>query len=198
MTENSELTELLNTTITLHLEEKSDNIILSEINNEEVIKDEIVKEEINNEIIKKNFVELIEYFLQKEEENTTIHISPTIKKFLLIFCKESSKFLESIEYSLQKIILDDKINTKDITEIILLVNKVYTEITNKKTLQKNIEYYELIKTLLHICFIIYLDTNKIENTELLNNALNIINVSIDLIKLKPIKPLKFNCFKFIF
>ena len=94
---------------------------------------------------------------------------------------------------MQKIILDNKINMKDIPEIIRLLNNAYSKINNIKKLHISIEKYELVKTLLHICFIIYITQTKVDNSELLLNLLYIIDVGIDLIKLTPVKNNCFNC-----
>ena len=61
-----------------------------------------------------------------------------------------------------------------------------------------IEPYELIKILLHLIFVVYIETNKVNNSQLLLDLLQIIDSSIELIKLTPIKNINigfFNCFK---
>jgi hypothetical protein len=118
-------------------------------------------------------------------------------KYFLILCKEKSEFFADIDASLKKIILDDKIDTKDIPEIIVLVTKVYEIIKSDKAVPK-VDPYELIKTLLNMVFTLYIETNKVQNKELAIELLKIIDVSIDLIKLKALKPPKIGCFNSLF
>ena len=61
-----------------------------------------------------------------------------------------------------------------------------------------ISIYEIIKTLIHLGFIVYIETNKVENSQLIIDMLNIIDSSIDLIKLSPIKPDKCGCINKLF
>lgn len=159
---------------------------------------EALLETTKDVVIKQQFIELVEMFLNEEPDKMTIQLSPDIKKYLFILCKESPELFESFESSLKQIILDNKIDTKDIPEILILVNRVYSEINSKQKLQINIDPYELVKTLLHVVFVVYVETNKVENSELLLNVLNIIDASIGLIKLKPTKPLKVGCFTCLF
>lgn len=154
---------------------------------------EIITEDKPSEV-KVEFVEFIDKFLFQKPDNVPITLSRDIQHYIWLLCKESPELINNIGFSIQKIISDNKIDTKDVPEILLLVNKVYSEINGKKNIQLNIQPYELIKILLHICFIVYIENNQIENTEIINNVLNIIDASISLIKLTPCKPLKVGCF----
>ena len=188
---------VLSATITLNVGENTEESkALLETTNDVVIGD--TSTEMKTEVVKQLFIELVEKFLFQQPENMSIKLSPGIQKNILLICKELPEIFKSVESSLNNIISDNKINTKDIPEILVLVNKVYCEINNKKTLQVIVEPYELLKKILHIGFVVYVEHNKIENSELLLSFLNIIDTSIDLIKLRPSKPVKVGCFTCIF
>jgi hypothetical protein len=143
----------------------------------------------------KTFIQLFEVFLNNDQNSLVkfnVKLRPEVKKFFLLLCKESPDLFGIFEETLKRIILDDKINTKDIPDILLLVSKVYNTIKVNKGLP-TVDPYELIKSLLQVSFIVYIETNKIENTKLLVDLLKIIESSIDLIKLTPIIPKKFGC-----
>ena len=155
------------------------------------------------EITKLTFSQLVESFLNENKLHTlSMTVSPEIQKYLLLLCKEQSCFFSDVEISLNKIILDNKIDTKDIPEIILLVAKVYEIITADTTVStkvvSKVDPYELIKTILNIVFTLYIETNKVQNKQLATELLKIIDVSIDLIKLKSINLPKIGCLHSIF
>jgi hypothetical protein len=172
---------------------------MSEINSKYKINVcEEMKEEMEEELeeVMKTFVQLVENFLNKQEK-TNIKLTPEIQKYFLILCKESPDLFGDFEQTLKKIISDDRINTKDIPDILVLVSKVYKVINENKGIPM-IEPYELIKILLHLTFVVYIETNRVNNSQLLLDLLQIIDSSIELIKLTPIKNInirRFNCFK---
>lgn len=184
---------VVNATVNVHIEENiEESKALLETTNDVVIGNTSV--ETKTEDVKQLFIELVEKFLLQPPKNMSIKLSPGIHKNILLICKELPEIFKSVESSLNNIISDNKINTKDIPEILVLVNKVYCKINNKKTLQVIVEPYELLKKILHIGFVVYVEHNKIENSELLLTFLNIIDTSIDLIKLRPSKQVKVGCF----
>ena len=63
---------------------------------------------------------------------------------------------------------------------------MYEIITADTTVSTKVDPYELIKTILNIVFTLYIETNKVQNKQLATELLKIIDVSIDLIKLKSI------------
>jgi hypothetical protein len=150
----------------------------------------------------KTFLKLFEIFLTQDEsilgENVkkfSIKLTPEIQKYFLLLCKESPEIFGLFEETLKKIILDDKIDSKDIPDILVLVSKIYKMIKENKGIP-TIDTYELIKTLIHLGFIVYIETNKIENKDAVLDLLRIIDASIDLIKLTPIIPKRgWLCFK---
>jgi hypothetical protein len=151
------------------------------------------------EITKITFSQIVESFLNENKLHTlSIPVSPEIQKYLLLLCKEKSCFFSDVEISLNKIILDNKIDTKDIPEIILLVAKVYEIITTDTKVDSKVDPYELIKTILNMVFTLYIETNKVQNKQLATELLKIIDVSIDLIKLKSINLPKIGCLHSMF
>jgi hypothetical protein len=160
----------------------------------------ISKNDVMIEITKIAFSQLVENFLNQNKDNSDalrIKLTPNIQKFFLLLCKEKPGFFADVELTLTKIILDDKINIADIPEIIILVTKVYEIIKTDKGVPQ-VDPYELIKTLLHMIFVLYIETNNIQNKALTTDILNIIDVSIDLIKLTAIKMPTLGCFKSMF
>ena len=152
------------------------------------------------DITRITFSQMLENFLNQNKdklESLSIKLTPEIQTYLLILLKDKSSFFNDIDSSLKKIILDDKIDLKDIPEIIVLVTKVYKIINTDKGIPK-VDPYELIKNILHIVFTLYIETNKVQNNELATDLLKIIDVSIDLIKLKAIKPPKIGCLSKLF
>jgi hypothetical protein len=180
--------------INVHVEEEKEDIKI-----EEELK---VEEELKAEEELKTFLQLFEIFLTQDQsilaEKFTkfdLKLTPEVQKYFLLLCKESPDLFGSFEETLKKIILDDRVNSKDISDILVLVSKVYRIIRENKGVPI-IDSYELIKTLIQLGFIVYIETNKIENPQLLLDLLKIVESSIDLIKLTPIIPKKgWLCFK---
>jgi hypothetical protein len=161
---------------------------------------EIVTNEVVVEIVKETFSQMLENYLNQNKdklETLSVKVTPEMQKYFLLLCKDKSGFFYDIETTLKKIILDDKIDTKDIPEILVLVTNVYAIVKKDKSVPK-VDPYELIKSLLNVVFIIYIETNKVQNKELVTDLLKIIDVSIDLIKIKAIKPPKVGCFSKLF
>ena len=181
------------------VEEKIDiNEISTNVENREEIKD-VVKEELNKEVIK-TFVQSIQFFLTQDTSNLekmNINLTPEIQQYFLLLCKEMPDIFGSFELSLKNIILDNKINTKDIPDILVLVSKIYNTVNSNKSVSIS-DPYELIRMLLHIVFVVYLETNNVNNSEFLLEALKIVDSSIELIKLTPLVPKKNGCFNKLF
>jgi len=176
--------------------EEEKKSMLAEDKKEIVEEKEDKKLEENSVESIKTFIQLFEIFLNKDQNSLVqfnIKLTPEIQKYFLLLCKESPDLFGVFEETLKRIILDDKINTKDIPDILLLVSKVYNTIKTNKGLP-TVDHYELIKSLLHIAFAVYLETNKIENSLLILDLLNIVDSAIDLIKITPIVPKKMGCF----
>jgi hypothetical protein len=150
-----------------------------------------------NEIIEQITQCTFHQIFEKTLEHESCKISPEIKQYILLLCKENTVFFSDVEDSLKKIIIDDKINTKDIPDIIMLVGKIYEIISSKNNTSK-IDPYEVIKILLQNIFVTYFNINNINNSELEANILHIISVSIQLIKMQSFKPSKKGCLSRLF
>lgn len=169
--------------------------IVEENKKEEKNDDGKKEEEKMDEDKVKTFVQLFELFLTQDQNNLlkfNIKLTPEVQQYFILLCKESPELFGTFEENLKKIISDDKINTKDIPDILLLVSKVYSIIKTNKGIP-TIDPYELIKSLLHVALAVYIDTNKIENSLLLLDLLNIVDSSIDLIKMTPIVQKNVGC-----
>jgi hypothetical protein len=174
--------------------------IVSSLNETKNTVTEVTTNEVISGITKITFNQIFENFLNQSEaelNNFRIKLTPEMKTYFLLLCKNKPDFFKEVEVSLKNIIMDDKIDTKDIPEIITLVSKVYGIIKGDKNVPK-VDPYELIKTLLKQLFIIYTETNKIHNAELVIALVSIIDASIDLVKLKSIKVPKIGCLNSIF
>ena len=159
-------------------------------NNLEVNNLEVNNLEVNNledSVLESNeYVMVIEYILLQEADNINgnIKLTPEIKKYFLFLCKETPSLFGIVEESLKKIILDDKIDAKDIPDLINVVSNIYNIIKHKEN-KPNIDIYDLIKTLIHLSLFVYIETNKVKNLELLDSLMKIVDMSIDLIKIQP-------------
>ena len=176
--------------------------IINEIVNE-VVSQPIVNEIVNepiiliDEITKITFCQIFENFLSKDNTQLSeynITITPNMHKYFTLLCKENNSIFNEIELTLKTIISDDKIDIKDVPNVIVLVTKIYNIIKNNKYVP-NCDPYELIITLLKVLIILYIKTNKIGNEQLVGELDEIIKASTDLIKLKAIKRSIFSCLK---
>jgi hypothetical protein len=146
----------------------------------------------NNQEVQ-NLVGLIEKILNDDTNNLTIKLPTDVKKYFLLLCQEKPSVFGTIENDLKNIILDNKIDTKDIPEFISLVSNVYSIIKYKKY-SLNIDIYDLIKEMLNISFVVYIETNNIKNAKLLGDLLRIADISIDLIRIQPFANKTKSCF----
>lgn len=154
-----------------------------------------VDEEKKEDVLVKTFLQLFELLLTQDQSNLekcSVKLAPEIQQYFLLLCKETPDLFGTFEETFKKIILDNRIDTKDIPDILLLVSKVYN-ITKENKGCPMVDPYDVIKSLLHLALVLYLETNKVENPQLLIDLLKIVETSIDLIKMKPIKPKKVGC-----
>ena len=154
------------------------------------------------------FQAIFENFLQKskgELDKLNIILNPNLQQYLLLFCKENPNFFTEIENIFKAIIKDNVINSKDIPQILNLVVKVY-ELTKSKKQVPNVDPYDLIELMLRILFVSYMQSlenpDNSNNEELANQLteqiINLIRVSVELLKLPAIKNATkgcFSCFK---
>ena len=181
--------------------EKTVNVVEETVNvvEETVEKTVNVVVEVAKETVFSTLLDLLSNVLNVKAnlDNFKIPIKPEIKECLLVLMKEQPVFFDQCDISLKRIISDNKVDTKDIPEIIALVSKLYVVIKKTKKNSKKIDTYELIKTILHILFILHMQHHNIKNDELTNSIINILDASIDLLKLNSsLKSLKTpNCLK---
>jgi hypothetical protein len=206
-------------------EVKEEVVIKEEVAVKEEVKEEVaVKEEVKEEVVNdlltvdksqeikeptdildpttteltpNTFQQIFENLLSTDTNTLNITIKPEIKQYLLLLCKNNEAFFVDVEESLKKIIIDNKINTKDIAEIMILVTKIYEQIKARKQDPK-IDPYEIINTLLHTLFLVYFQANNVDNPELEDIILHIIDVSLRLIKLQSFTHSKKGCLSSIF
>jgi hypothetical protein len=172
---------------------KIDNLELDNLELDNLEIDEIKSE---NDVTCKPFVEICNKFLTQDKSILSkfdLELTPEIQQFVLSLCKESPDLLETIDETLKNIMLDEKIDTKDIPNFLILVKNVYNIIIKTKGIP-NIEPYDLIKILLHLILVIHFNTNKVNYKETLTNLLTLVDTSIDLIKLTPFLNKKNKCF----
>lgn len=159
---------------------------------------QINKQEVLFEITKITFHQIFENFLgQNKATLKTFNGSLTreMRKYFLFLCRQRPNLFTQLELSFKKIIVDDKIDMKDIPEIIVMVKIIYKVIKKDNYLIATIDRYDIIKTLLQLLFMIHASKNGIHNAELMDNINKIIETSIELIKLRSFK--KPNVFSYI-
>ena len=114
----------------------------------------------------------------------TIKISEEIKGQLITIIENHKSIFDDIEKSIKQILADDKINSEDIPELLVVIGKLYEVFYKSKCVKKKWDYYKLIRMILHISFVLYTHDRKIENKEMIDILLKIVDSSIDLIQLK--------------
>jgi hypothetical protein len=143
-----------------------------------------------NQTIKLTLLQLVERLLENNDKlkSLNINLTPDVKSIIQKLLEKEPQLFSNCETSLQKIISDNKINANDIPELLILITQVYNIVNNfDKNDLKNIDYYELVKNILHVIIEVYVERhcNDNENNILLVQcALRIIDSSIELIKLR--------------
>lgn len=146
-----------------------------------------INEVVSVEIIKLTFIQLIDKLLKNSDELKKINIvlSEETKLFIEELLKTEPLLFSGIELSLQQIISDNKINSNDIPDLLVLITQVYEIINKNKDKIHNVDYYELVKSILHIVFRVYIEKHcGNDNLLLVQCSLRIIDSSINLIKLR--------------
>jgi hypothetical protein len=189
----------------------NDVVINDVVVNDVVVNDVVVNEAVKPELhiqteltdidINKTILQLLVDLLSQNDDklnNMNIHVTPEMRGYLLVVCKEYPDFFATVESTLKNIISDNKIDTKDIPEILILISKLYVIIRQHKHEINKLEPNTVVKTLLHILFVLYIQNHNIENDTLATAVVKIIEVSLDLIQLKLVEPPKIGCFKNLF
>lgn len=158
------------------------------------------KEVLLNTIVKLTLKDILEKEIENNEtlNKIQIKVDTQMKQFILLLLKEEPTYFSELEKIIEKLLADNVINSKDIPDLLVGVTLTYKLVEKNKHAIKNADYYDIVKTLIQISFEIFLE-KKCNNDQkiLLEQLLAIINASIDLIKLKEIKPPSFikNLFK---
>ena len=164
---------------------------------EEITQDKKVIEDKNviEEVLVNTFLQLFESLLTQDQSKLTkinITLTPEIQEYFLLLCKETPELFGTLEETLKQIIVDNRIDAKDIPDILLLVSKAHNIMHMHKGFPM-MDLYDVIEIFLHLAVVVYLEKNKVENSQLLLDLLKIVESSIVLIKIKPIKPKKVGC-----
>jgi len=171
----------------------NEDVIASLVNEDIIVEENIIEhvEDISkndiSEVIKLSLIQLIENLLKNNDElkKININLTPEIILFIQELLKIEPQLFEGIELSLQQIISDNKINSNDIPNLLVLITQVYDLVNKHKNNIKNVDYYDLVKNILHIIFRIYIEKNcKDDELLLVQSSLRIIDSSIELIKLR--------------
>jgi len=149
------------------------------------------QDQTQNQTIKLTLIQLLERVLQDNEKvkMTNWTLTTDMKSFIQTLLEKEPQLFATCETSLQKIISDNKINANDIPDLMVLITIIFNAIDSfdKKDL-KNVDYYELVKNILHIIIELYVekhcDNNNENNVLLVQCALRIVDSSIELIKLR--------------
>lgn len=152
------------------------------------------KEVLLNTIVKLTLKDILEKEIENNEtlNKIQIKVDTQMKQFILLLLKEEPSYFSELEKIIEKLLADNVINSKDIPDLLVGVTLTYKLVQKNKHAIKNADYYDIVKTLIQISFEIFLEKKcNPEQKILLEQLLEIINASIDLIKLKEIKPPSF-------
>jgi len=136
---------------------------------------------------KMNLLQLFQDLLvnnRSKLENFSVKLPENMQKYILLLIVNNESLFNNIEESLKKIIADNKIDSKDIPELLVLVGKIYEIIYKSKDFKCKADYFEIIKKLLLSAFVLYIEHNVENGKEIITSMEKIIEASIDLIKLK--------------
>lgn len=124
-----------------------------------------------------------------------LHLSEKIQQYLVIIINNHPVIFSDIEQSLNKIVSDGKIDVKDTPEILLIVGKIYELIYKSKHITVKTDYFDIISNLMLVASTLYLQNDVLLEKDTIQNLNNIVQSSIELIKLKSsIKSPKFKLF----
>jgi hypothetical protein len=118
---------------------------------------------------------------QTKLDNFNVKITPKLKSIMLILCEREPNLFFEAEDSLSKIIADDKIDSKDVPELINLINLIYRTINKDKKIGSLMDKKEFIKSFVHILIILFIKKKGINNENLSLCAVDIIESSMNLL-----------------
>ena len=104
---------------------------------------------------------------QNKLDNFTVKITPELKSIILTLCQSHPNLFFEAEDSLGKIIEDGKIDSKDVPELINLINLIHKTINKNKTIPTSMDKKEFIKKFVHILLILFITPFNISNADYL-------------------------------
>jgi len=187
-----------------------ENSELKEVKIEEhIVENKKIDEEVNEEKVSrlideniKSLLMLLKVMLIEEElsgsilNKISIKLGENDKVILSKILEHSPKIFDNIEESMKKIVIDGKIDSKDIPDIFICIQELYQLIYTFKTYKMNTEKRcelcaRIVKMVIHILIeegIIKVKDDK--KIEFLSNTDVLVDSAINLIKLsKIIKPI---------
>jgi len=129
------------------------------------------------------FQDLLVHNVSKIEEYKIV-LPNEMRKYLLVIMKHNKEIFDDIENSVKKILADERIDSNDIPELLLVIAKLYEIVYKSKHIKNKKDYYDIVKTCIHLSFVLYLKYNNISNDDIVSSMSKIIDSSIELIKLK--------------
>ena len=124
---------------------------------------------------------------QHKLDNFTVKITPELKSIILTLCQSQPNLFFEAEDSLGKIIEDGKINSKDVPELINLINLIHKTINKDKKICALIDKKEFIKSFVHILLILFIKKKGIVNESLSLCAVDIIESAMNLLNTNVVK-----------
>ena len=89
-----------------------------------------------------------------------ISFSPEICNALKLLVAENPEVFSSMENTLNAIIADDKIDSRDVPHLLLLVKKVYDLARNRKDVLQKVDVYDMVKGVLRLLIVIFMKRNS--------------------------------------
>lgn len=151
-----------------------------------VRKKSIVIETITQITFKQIFENLI-YQDIKDIDGHIISIKPNIRDYYVYLCKERVNFFTNVDSVLKTIVDNNDVQLKHIPALLNVISIAYNNIKEDKELVKNENPSEIMRLLFRILLMLYININDINSEALFEEIINVINSSIDLINIKPIK-----------
>jgi len=129
---------------------------------------------------------------QNKLDNFEVKITPELKTIMLSLCQSHPNLFFEAEESLNKIVADNKIDSKDVPELINLINPIYKTINKDKNICGSMDKKEFIKDFVHILFILFIKKKGILDESLSSCAVDIIDAAMNLLNTNLVKRSKWS------
>jgi hypothetical protein len=113
-----------------------------------------------------------------------ISFSPEVCNALKLLVAENPEVFSSMENTLNAIIADDKIDSRDVPHLLLLVKKVYDLARNRKDVLQKVDVYDMVKGVLRLLIVIFMKRNSKNTAETVEHFDAIISSAIELIRIQ--------------